>query len=71
MDETAAEIAGTVTESLPNDLFRVALDNGQTVRAHVSDRLRMSLVRVLPGDRVLVTLSEYDGSRGRITGRCT
>ena len=67
MDETTT--AGLVTEDLPNDMFRVRLDSGRTVTAHISGADRMRFVRVLPGDRVRVTLSAYDDSRGRIVAR--
>lgn len=60
---------GTVTESLPNAMFRVELANGHQVLAHISGKMRMHFIRVLPGDRVLVELSPYDLSRGRVTFR--
>ncbi len=63
------EVEGTVTEALPNAMFRVQLDNGYEVLAHVSGRLRMHFIRILPGDRVRVELSPYDLMRGRITYR--
>jgi len=63
------EVEGTVTEALPNAMFRVELDNGHEVLAHVSGRLRMNFIRILPGDRVRVELSPYDLTRGRITYR--
>jgi translation initiation factor IF-1 len=63
------EVEGTVTEALPNAMFRVQLDNGYEVLAHVSGRLRMHFIRILPGDRVRVELSPYDLTRGRITYR--
>ncbi len=63
------EVEGTVTEALPNAMFRVELDNGHEVLAHVSGRLRMHFIRILPGDRVRVELSPYDLTRGRITYR--
>ena len=65
----AIEVEGTVTESLPNVNFRVELANGHKVLAYVSGKIRMHFIRVLPGDRVLVELSPYDLSRGRITYR--
>jgi translation initiation factor IF-1 len=65
----AIEVEGTVTESLPNANFRVELANGHKVLAYVSGKIRMHFIRVLPGDRVLVELSPYDLSRGRITYR--
>ena len=63
------EVEGTVTESLRNATFRVELANGHKVLAHVSGKIRLHYIRVLPGDRVLVELSPYDLSRGRITYR--
>lgn len=60
---------GTVTESLPNAMFRVELANGHQVLAHISGKMRMHFIRVLPGDRVLVELSPYDLGRGRVTFR--
>jgi len=63
------EVEGTVTEALPNAVFRVELANGHKVLAHISGRMRMHFIRVLPGDRVLVELSPYDLSRGRVTFR--
>lgn len=65
----AIEVEGTVTESLPNAAFRVELANGHKVLAYVSGKIRLNFIRVLPGDRVLVELSPYDLSRGRITYR--
>jgi len=63
------EVEGTVLESLPNAVFRVELANGHRVLAHISGKMRMHFIRVLPGDRVLVELSPYDLSRGRVTFR--
>lgn len=63
------EVEGTVTEALPNAMFRVELDNGHEVLAHVSGRLRMNFIRILPGDRVRIELSPYDLTRGRIIYR--
>lgn len=65
----AIEVEGTVVESLPNGMFRVELPNGHKVLAHISGKIRLHFIRVLPGDRVLVELSPYDLSRGRITYR--
>ncbi|MCH7652687.1 MAG: translation initiation factor IF-1 [Chloroflexi bacterium] len=65
----AIEVEGTVTESLPNASFRVELANGHEVLAYVSGKIRLHFIRVLPGDRVLVELSPYDLTRGRITYR--
>jgi len=67
--EEAIEVEGTITETLPNAMFRVELDNGHKILAHVSGKMRMNFIRILPGDRVLVELSPYDLSRGRITYR--
>ena len=63
------EVEGTVVEPLPNAMFRVELKNGHRVLAHVSGKIRMNFIRILPGDRVLVELSPYDLTRGRITYR--
>ena len=63
------EVEGAVLESLPNAMFRVELANGHQVLAHISGKIRLHFIRVLPGDRVLVELSPYDLSRGRITYR--
>ena len=63
------EVEATVVESLPNAMFKVELANAHQVLAHVSGKIRMHFIRVLPGDRVLVELSPYDLSRGRITYR--
>ncbi len=65
----AIEIEGTVVESLPNAFFRVELDNGHKVLAHISGKMRMNYIRILPDDRVVVELSPYDLSRGRIVYR--
>jgi translation initiation factor IF-1 len=62
-------VEGTVVETLPNTMFKVRLDNGHEVLAHLSGRMRMYYIRVLLGDRVLVELSPYDLSRGRIVRR--
>jgi translation initiation factor IF-1 len=67
--EDAIEVEGTVVEPLPNAMFRVELDNGHRVLAHVSGKMRMNFIRILPGDRVKVELSPYDLTRGRITYR--
>ena len=63
------EVEATVKEALPNASFRVELANGHQVLAHVSGKMRLNFIRVLPGDRVLVELSPYDLTRGRITYR--
>ena len=67
--DDAIEVEGTVLEPLPNAMFRVQLDNGHRVLAHVSGKMRMHFIRILPGDRVKVELSPYDLTRGRITYR--
>ena len=65
----AIEVEGTVVEALPNAMFRVELPNGHKVLAHISGKIRVHYIRVLPGDKVLIELSPYDLSRGRITYR--
>ncbi len=67
--EEAIEVDGTIVEPLPNAMFRVELTNGHRVLAHVSGKIRMNFIRILPGDRVLVELSPYDLTHGRITYR--
>ena len=67
--EEAISVEGTVTEALPNAMFRVELDNGHNILAHVSGKMRMHFIRILPGDKVTVELSPYDLTRGRITYR--
>ncbi len=67
--EDLIEVEGTVEEALPNAMFRVVLDNGHKVLAHVSGKMRMHFIRILPGDKVKVELSPYDLTRGRITYR--
>ena len=67
--EEAIEVEGSVVEPLPNAMFRVKLDNGHVVLAHISGKMRKYYIRILPGDRVTVALSPYDLSRGRITYR--
>jgi len=67
--EEAIEVEGTVVESLPNAMFRVELDNGHIVLAHVSGKMRMNFIKILPGDKVKMELSPYDLTRGRITYR--
>ena len=67
--EDAIEVEGTVIEPLPNAMFRVELANGHKVLAHVSGKMRMHFIRILPGDKVTVQLSPYDLTRGRITYR--
>ncbi len=67
--EEAITVEGTVVEPLPNAMFRVELDNGHRVLAHVSGKMRKFFIRILPGDKVTVELSPYDLTRGRITYR--
>lgn len=67
--EDVIEVEGKVKEPLPNAMFKVELDNGHEVLAHVSGKIRMHFIRILPGDRVTVQLSPYDLTRGRITYR--
>ncbi len=67
--EEAIEFEGEVIEALPNTMFKVRLDNDHEVLAHISGKMRMHYIRILPGDRVKVELSPYDLSRGRITYR--
>jgi translation initiation factor IF-1 len=67
--DDAIELEGTVVEPLPNAMFRVELENGHKVLAHISGKMRMHYIRILPGDKVVVELSPYDLSRGRITYR--
>ncbi len=67
--EGAIEVEGTVLEPLPNAMFRVELDNQHKVLAHISGKMRMHYIRILPGDRVVVELSPYDLTRGRIVYR--
>ncbi len=63
------EVEGTVIEALPNAMFQVKLENGHVILAHVSGKIRMHFIRILPGDRVTVELTPYDLNRGRITYR--
>lgn len=67
--EEPIEVEGVVVEPLPNAMFRVKLENGHMVLAHISGKMRMHYIRILPGDKVTVELSPYDLSRGRITYR--
>lgn len=67
--EEAIELEGEVVEALPNTMFKVRLDNNHEVLAHISGKMRMHYIRILPGDRVKVELSPYDLTRGRITYR--
>ncbi|HLG44296.1 MAG TPA: translation initiation factor IF-1 [Nitrospirales bacterium] len=67
--EDVIEVQGTVSETLPNAMFRVQLDSGHKILAHISGKMRMHFIRILPGDKVTVELSPYDLTRGRITYR--
>jgi len=69
MKEESIEVEGTITETLPNAMFRVELENGHKVLAHVSGKMRMNFIRILPGDKVKMELSPYDLTRGRIIYR--
>ena len=63
------EVEGTVLEALPNTMFKVELENGHEVLGHISGKLRMNFIRILPGDKVTIELSPYDLTKGRITWR--
>ncbi|MCL4484818.1 MAG: translation initiation factor IF-1 [Nitrospirae bacterium] len=67
--EDTIEVQGTVLETLPNAMFRVELENGHKVLAHISGKMRMNYIKILPGDKVTLELSLYDLTRGRITYR--
>ena len=67
--EEAIQVEGTVVEALPNAMFRVQLENGHRLLAHVAGKMRMHFIRILPGDKVTVEMSPYDLARGRITFR--
>ncbi len=67
--EEPIEVEGTVIETLPNAMFRVELENGHRVLAHISGKMRMHFIKILPGDKVKIELSPYDLTRGRITYR--
>lgn len=67
--ETMIKVDGVIIETLPNATFRVKLENGHEVHAHISGKMRMNFIRILPGDKVTVELSPYDLTRGRITYR--
>ncbi|AEM68560.1 translation initiation factor IF-1 [Mycoplasma putrefaciens] len=67
--ETEMEFEGTVVEVLPNAQFKVQLENGIVINAHVSGKIRMHYIRILPGDKVTIVISPYDMTRGRITYR--
>ena len=65
--EDSIEVQGTIVETLPNAMFRVELENGKVILAYVSGKMRMHFIKILPGDKVLVELSPYDLTKGRIT----
>ena len=67
--QDAIEVTGTVLDTLPNAMFRVALENGHKVLAHISGKMRMHYIKILPGDKVKIELSPYDLGRGRIVYR--
>ncbi|MBF0558558.1 MAG: translation initiation factor IF-1 [Nitrospirae bacterium] len=67
--EENIEVQGTIVETLPNAMFRVALENGQIILAYVSGKMRMHFIKILPGDKVTIELSPYDLTKGRITYR--
>jgi len=67
--EDVIEVEGTVLEALPNAMFQVELENGHKILAHISGKLRMNFIKILPGDKVKIELSPYDLTRGRITWR--
>ena len=67
--EDVIEVEGTVVEALPNTVFKVELKNGHQILAHISGKLRLNYIKILPGDKVKVELSPYDLTRGRITWR--
>ena len=67
--EDVIEVEGTVLEALPNAMFQVELENGHKILAHISGKLRMNFIKILPGDKVRLELSPYDLTRGRITWR--
>lgn len=67
--EDNIEVQGTIAETLPNATFKVELENGQTIMAYVSGKMRMHFIKILPGDKVTVELSPYDLTKGRITYR--
>ena len=69
MSKDVIEFEGTITESLPNAMFRVKLENDHEILAHISGKIRKNFIRILPGDRVRVEMTPYDLSRGRITFR--
>lgn len=68
-DKDLIKVQGTIEETLPSTTFRVKLDNGHVILAHISGRMRVNYIRLLPGDKVLVEMSPYDLTKGRITQR--
>ena len=69
MSKDVIELEGTILESLPNAMFRVELENGHEILAHISGKIRKNFIRILPGDKVKVEMSPYDLTKGRITWR--
>jgi len=69
MSKDVIEIEGTILESMPNAMFKVKLENGHEILAHISGKIRKNFIRILPGDKVKVEMTPYDLSRGRITFR--
>ncbi|MBR2068922.1 MAG: translation initiation factor IF-1 [Candidatus Gastranaerophilales bacterium] len=69
MSKDVIELEGTILESLPNAMFRVELENGHEILAHISGKIRKNFIRILPGDKVKVEMTPYDLTRGRITYR--
>ena len=67
--EDVLELEGTVVETLPNAMFKVELENGHQILAHISGKLRMNFIKILPGDKVTIEMSPYDLTRGKITWR--
>ena len=67
--EENIEVQGTIIETLPNAMFRVELENGQVILAYISGKMRMHFIKILPGDKVLIEMSPYDLTKGRITYR--
>jgi len=69
MSKEVLEVQGIVTEALPNAMFKVNLDSGQEILAHISGKIRLHYIKILPGDSVIIEMSPYDLSKGRITKR--
>lgn len=69
MSKDAIKVEGTVKELLPNTMFRVELENGHEILAHISGKMRLHFIRILPGDKVVIEMSPYDLTKGRITYR--